>query len=408
VLLSNFLPNTSALTRTGIRWSGTEDLAPYHIPQNLELPFDQNHLTFHYSGLKLTEQFDVVYRYMLEGLDKSWSPFTKEGKADYRNIPHGTYTFIVRARGRNFLWSEEERLSFVVHPPWWLTSWAKMLWVFLILGGLYFIYSIRVRILMKHQAELKQTIQERTNQKEEIKSQNSALRQSERELQASNEELEASENRILKSLEEKELLLRELYHRTKNNMQVISSMLSIQSLYTNNDEVKETLKETKSKVMGMALVHEKLYQARDLSWIDLKDYITDLVELLKGSLLPKCTTIEIVTKLENTRSNIDMAIPCGLIINELFTNAIKHGFPNNEKGVIQISLVNNGDEICISVTDNGVGIPAGFDIKNSNSYGLNAVVMLAEHQLGGSITMDDEGETKFVLKFKEILNAERV
>jgi len=255
---------------------------------------------------------------------------------------------------------------------------------------------------------LKQTIQERTNQKEEIKSQNSALRQSERELQASNEELEASENRILKSLEEKELLLRELYHRTKNNMQVISSMLSIQSLYTNNDEVKETLKETKSKVMGMALVHEKLYQARDLSWIDLKDYITDLVELLKGSLLPKCTTIEIVTKLENTRSNIDMAIPCGLIINELFTNAIKHGFPNNEKGVIQISLVNNGDEICISVTDNGVGIPAGFDIKNSNSYGLNAVVMLAEHQLGGSITMDDEGETKFVLKFKEILNAERV
>jgi len=116
VLLSNFLPNTSALTRTGIRWSGTEDLAPYHIPQNLELPFDQNHLTFHYSGLKLTEQFDVVYRYMLEGLDKSWSPFTKEGKADYRNIPHGTYTFIVRARGRNFLWSEEERLSFCRTP----------------------------------------------------------------------------------------------------------------------------------------------------------------------------------------------------------------------------------------------------------------------------------------------------
>jgi two-component sensor histidine kinase/ligand-binding sensor domain-containing protein len=408
VLLSNFPPNTSALTSAGIRWSGTEDLAPYHIPQSLELPFDQNHLTFHYSGLKLSEQFDVAYRYMLEGLDKRWSPFTKEGKADYRNIQHGTYTFRVRARGRDFLWSEEESLSFVVHPPWWLTSWAKTLWVFLILGGLYFIYSIRVMVLMKHQAELEQTIQERTNQKEEIKSQNSALRQSEKELQASNEELEASKDEITKSLEEKELLLRELYHRTKNNMQVISSMLSIQSLYTNNDEVKETLKETKSKVMGMALVHEKLYQAKDLSWIDLKYYITDLVELLKDSLLPKNTSIEIVTKLKNTRTNIDMAIPCGLIINELFTNAIKHGFPNNEKGAIKIVLKKNGDEICISVTDNGVGIPAGFDIKKSNSYGLNAVVMLAEHQLGGSITMDDQGETKFVLKFKEILNAERV
>jgi PAS domain S-box-containing protein len=216
------------------------------------------------------------------------------------------------------------------------------------------------------------------------------------------------EDKIKKSLEEKELLLRELYHRTKNNMQVISSMLSIQSGYTDNEEVKETLEETKSRIMGMALVHEKLYQANDLSWIDLKDYITDLVELLKGSLLSKNSNIEIVTNLDNTRTNIDTAIPCGLIINELFTNAIKHGFPDNRKGVIKISLTNNGDETCISVTDNGIGIPAGIDFKNLNSYGLNSIIMLSEHQLGGSITLDTKNDTEFILKFKEPLNSERV
>ncbi|MFT6855196.1 MAG: PAS domain S-box-containing protein [Cyclobacteriaceae bacterium] len=217
-----------------------------------------------------------------------------------------------------------------------------------------------------------------------------------------------AEEKIIRSLEEKELLLRELYHRTKNNMQVISSMLSIQSIYTKNDEVKEMLGETKSRIMGMALVHEKLYQAQDLSWIDLKDYINDLVELLKGSLLSKISNLAVVTNLENTRTNIDTAVPCGLIINELFTNAIKHGFPDNKIGVIKIELINIADEICISVTDNGVGIPTGLDFKNSNSYGLNAVIMLAEHQLGGSLTLNTEHDTEFILKFKETINVDRV
>ena len=114
--------------------------------------------------------------------------------------------------------------------------------------------------------------------------------------------------KIAKSLEEKELLLRELYHRTKNNMQVISSILSIQSGYTNNDEVKEKLEETKSRILGMALVHEKLYQANDLSWIDLKDYITDLVELLKGSLLSKTSCPDAVDMLAKKISSLAKSV----------------------------------------------------------------------------------------------------
>jgi PAS domain S-box-containing protein len=218
-----------------------------------------------------------------------------------------------------------------------------------------------------------------------------------------------AEDKIQKSLEEKELLLRELYHRTKNNMQVISSMLSIKSMYTDNKEVKETFEETKRRIMSMALVHEKLYQAKDLSWIDLKDYITDLVELLKASLLPENTNLEIITHLENTRTNIDTAIPCGLIINELFTNAIKHGFPDNKSGFIKIELTNQDDnEICISISDNGKGIPEGLDFKNSKSYGLEAVVMLAELQLGGSIILNSKKGTEFKVTFKETIKADRI
>ncbi|MFT7237754.1 MAG: two-component sensor histidine kinase [Cyclobacteriaceae bacterium] len=214
--------------------------------------------------------------------------------------------------------------------------------------------------------------------------------------------------KIKNSLLVKDVLLRELYHRTKNNMQFLSSMLSIQSLYTNYDEVKVIIEETKSRILGMALVQEKLYQSSDLSQIDLKDYITDLVELLKGSLLSDSSHVDIVTKLENTPTNIDVAIPCGLIINELFTNAIKHGFPDNKKGTVEIELRKTGDEICISVTNNGVSIPAEFDFKKTSSYGLNAIIMLSEHQLGGSLTLNTEGATTFILKFKDTLKAKKI
>jgi hypothetical protein len=200
LLLSNFHLDNNSLTKVGVKWSGIEDLAPYHLPQNLELPHDQNHLTFHYSGMKFSEQFEVVYRYMLEGMDKSWSPFTQEGKADYRNITPGTYTFKVRARGRNFLWSEEASISFIVHPPWWLTWWAKMLWGALFITILYSIYGIRLTGLEQQKKKLEQTVNERTTkvvqQKEEIENQAE-------ELLVFNESLNELNDNLEKTVEER-------------------------------------------------------------------------------------------------------------------------------------------------------------------------------------------------------------
>jgi signal transduction histidine kinase/ligand-binding sensor domain-containing protein len=196
LLLSNFPPDTNSLTRAGIQWTGTEDLFPYYLPLNLELPYDQNHLTFHYSGMKLNEEFDVVYRYMLEGLDTDWSPFTKEGKADYRNIPPGTYIFKVRARGRNFLWSEEERISFVVYAPWWLLWWVKLLWVALFITILYSIYKIRVNGLNQQKKNLEIEVGARTK---EVELQRDEILIQAEELRAANSELENSLSNLKKT-----------------------------------------------------------------------------------------------------------------------------------------------------------------------------------------------------------------
>lgn len=222
-------------------------------------------------------------------------------------------------------------------------------------------------------------------------------------------ELKKTEEKIRKSLKEKEILLRELYHRTKNNMQVISSMLSMRSLYSQNEEIKNLLDETKNKILGMALVHEKLYQSNDLSRINLKIYLIELVELLKNNLLIESANIVIVTAMEEVNANIDTAIPCGLIVNELFTNAVKHAFPDGRKGTIKIQMKKTErDEILISVTDDGIGFPDSIDLKNTESYGLEAIVMLSELQLGGSLELEKKEGTRFTLAFKETLNADRI
>lgn len=217
------------------------------------------------------------------------------------------------------------------------------------------------------------------------------------------------EDKIIESLEEKELLLRELYHRTKNNMQVISSMLSMKLMFTENQEVKELLSETKNKILGMALVHEKLYQANDLTRINLKEYLEDLIKLLKDNLISVNHNIKVETTLENIESNIDTAIPCGMVVNEIFTNSIKHAFRPNEMGTIKVTLYKDQNQmINLIIADNGKGIPSPFDIYKCHSYGLQSVVMLSKLQLGGSIQMKNKKGTEFILMFNEGISRNRV
>jgi PAS domain S-box-containing protein len=214
---------------------------------------------------------------------------------------------------------------------------------------------------------------------------------------------------IRKALEEKEVLLRELYHRTKNNMAVISALLEMQSSYLKDDQLQAAFRETQNRIQTMALVHQKLYQSQDLSHLDLSDYIRELGQLLMTSyeVLPDRITLVLNTRPVSVL--IDTAIACGLILNELISNALKHAFPGDVPGEITIELNRPAaDEILVQVADNGVGVPEDFDFRKSDTLGLLTVFAIGEHQLQGQVTFENDGGVSCQLRFKDNLYQPRI
>ncbi len=210
-----------------------------------------------------------------------------------------------------------------------------------------------------------------------------------------------AEEKIRKGLREKEILLRELYHRTKNNMQVIIAMLTMQSESTRSEEVKKIIQETNNRIHAMALVHKMLYQFGDLSQINLKDYFTELIFLLIKSFQVSPAKIKVRMDMETILVFIDTAISCGLILNELISNVFIHAFPGDEKGEISVRLFQkDGDMIVLEVCDNGTGVPADFDFRSQKTLGLQIIFSIAESQLMGDVEFIPENGIKCVISFK--------
>ncbi len=209
------------------------------------------------------------------------------------------------------------------------------------------------------------------------------------------------ENALKSSLKEKEILIRELYHRTKNNMMVIMSMLDLQSQNIEDEQVLRIFREMNARIKSMALVHEKLYQSGDLSRIDLREYFTDLVTI-SAETYKAGDMVALALDMESVFVSIDSAVPCGLIVNELISNSFKHGFRAEQKGEIRIRLRQAKENIEISVQDNGIGLPAEFDLRKTDSFGLKSAAALAEHQLQGSFDIDpDSAGVLFRIRFRE-------
>jgi len=235
------------------------------------------------------------------------------------------------------------------------------------------------------------------------------LNQTSKELKNEIKVREKAEVQVVKDLKVKNTLLQELYHRTKNNMQVISAMLSMHSRRTEDKTAKSTFLEIIDKIKAMSLVHEKLYKSRDLSQINLNEYIQDLINLLKASYQIQHEKIDIVFSMEDVHILIDTAIPLGLILNELISNIFKHAFSPEAKGIVQISLKKlEDDTIILEISDNGVGFPKDFDPRKSQTMGLQTVFALSEYQLKGEITYQMEGGIKWNIKLKDNLHSKRV
>ena len=222
-------------------------------------------------------------------------------------------------------------------------------------------------------------------------------------------ERKRAEEAMKAALEEKEILLRELYHRTKNNMQVIRSMLALQGAHCGHPEVKSVFKETENRIQAMALVHQKLYQSRDLSRINLKEYYNDLAHFLIRSYGAAGERITLRLHLEDIHVLIDTAIPCGLVLNELVSNALKHAFPDGREGEIVVEVFRSeGRSIEIRFSDNGAGVPEGFDLRTQGTLGLQTVLMIVEHQLKGKLEFSNKTGLTVKLRFQDSLYSKRV
>lgn len=206
-----------------------------------------------------------------------------------------------------------------------------------------------------------------------------------------------AERELTVSLREKDVLLTEIHHRVKNNLQVISSLLSLQARSIGSDEARSVFTESQNRVRSMALVHEKLYQSRDLARIDFSAYVRELVSHLFHVYRTEELSLRI--RVESVFLTIERAVPCGLIVSELVSNALKYAFPEKGKGEIAIELaVDEAGRCTLTVRDDGVGLPADFDLRHPTSLGLRIVNTLTE-QLGGALTVRTDGGTAFNVAF---------
>ncbi len=213
-------------------------------------------------------------------------------------------------------------------------------------------------------------------------------------------------NDLINSVKEKNILLKEIHHRVKNNMQIISSLLNLQISHVNNLESVNILKESQNRVKTMAMVHEKLYLTSNFNMINQSEYVSSLISGLMYSYSAQ-ERIKTIIDVNPVDLNIETSIPCGLIINELVSNSIRHGFPNEMKGTIQVSLKPQGNNFELRVVDNGVGFPKDIDFKNTSSLGLELVNNLVD-QLDGKIELVKNGGTEFKIIFSELEYKERL
>ena len=208
------------------------------------------------------------------------------------------------------------------------------------------------------------------------------------------------EEELKKSLQEKEMLLKEIHHRVKNNLMIISSLLNLQSRYIKDKEALSIFKESQSRANSMALIHERLYRSDDLKRINFGDYIRKLSNDLFRTYVADNGRIKLNIDVEDVMMDINTSIPLGLILNELVSNALKHAFPGDMGGEINVIFKSSGEDYQLTVSDNGVGLPADLDYKNTDSLGMQLVNNLTG-QIDGNLELDATNGTKFSIIFKE-------
>ena len=354
----------------------TDSEGNYSYVQNkvLVLKSNQNSIRLNFSVPYYRHPDKMEYQFLLEGFESEWSEWDAKTQKEYTNLPAGEYEFKVRARNGFLTKSEEGTFSFEILSPWYETWLAYLLYALLCIGFVRIIIILNSRRLKAKNEKLEQTIKERVI------------------------EIEEQKKVISKSLEEKEALLKEIHHRVKNNLQIIANLLYLQSGKFDDEKIKDVLEEGQGRVRSMALIHQKLYENEDLKSIPFGEYILELVNEIKASFGELAANVSVRIDAQEAFFDVDSAVPLGLIINELTTNAFKYAFEGREEGKFNIYLTRSDDEYELHISDNGKGIPEEIDIRKTRSLGLRLVRILSE-QLEGQYSFESENGLSFKLKF---------
>jgi two-component sensor histidine kinase len=213
-----------------------------------------------------------------------------------------------------------------------------------------------------------------------------------------------SKTELMEAVKEKEFLLRELNHRVNNNLQLISSLLTLQGKYTHDKNADSVLLDCKNRIRSIGLVHEKLYLIKGVTNIDLREYISELVRNIFNSLVDKSSGIKLIVDVENLALDVERSIICGLIINELVSNSLKYAFTDKRNAEILISLhAHDNGMVEMVYRDNGVGIPAHVDIATTKTLGLQLIMVMAQRQLESTVELKRDHGTVFRFVFKAVL-----
>jgi two-component sensor histidine kinase/ligand-binding sensor domain-containing protein len=362
------------LEQTDWTWSGGPQGGWFQLPSELVLEHDHNQLTFLYEGIHLQSPSSIHYKFMLVGFDSIWQPITSQTEFTYTNLPPGRYKFrVVASNGQN-VWNDlpaESCLITILPPPvpFWATWWFVLLVIGAVGGTLYYITVLRNRIVKRQREVLEEEIRLRTM---EISRQN----------------------------EEKSLMLKEIHHRVKNNLQIISSLLNLHAETVQDQRVLSLFEDLRHRVNSMALIHEKMYQSKNLVNIDIAGYIDELIRTLIDAY-DSNKNIRLKSDIGQIEFKIDTIVPLGLILSEIVSNSLKYAFEGRESGEISISMKKIGTNMfSLEVGDNGSGLPEGVQFSTTDSLGMMLIRMLTE-QLNGDVTVRTDKGTHYKIVFKE-------
>ena len=340
------------------------------IPGSIELDYEENNLEIHFAAVNFKDPYRILYKYRLKGFEEKWRTEFDANEVIYTSLPAGTYDFEVMAKSVKSDWGTvPATIKLTIDKPIWLSN-SFFFVVAITLLGLMILY-INVRLNMVEKQKLKKLVDEQTKD-------------------------------LINALGEKEALIKEVHHRVKNNLAVISGLFELQIWKSKNDAVSKILRNSQLRIRSMSIIHEQLYQSESLSKIGFKRYMENLISAITASMDSDEIDIAVESEIDDAiHLTITQAVPCGLIMNELLSNAYEHAFVYRSSGKITISITQEkGNKIRIIVQDNGVGIPPEKIGGTKDSLGMTLVNTLVQ-QLKGEIGYLNERGSKFVITFEK-------